>query len=360
MHKTRGTGRFVTRRHIIASALATTLLTGVAGSASAAGLSGQITLMSYSGIFQDEYVKTVVKPFEAAHPGVTVKYYTTGNSAQMLGTVRAQKGSPQVDVVIFDASTSLIGDKEGLLAPLPVAEHPVIADLAKQAIVKKGYGPAVTFDNLVLVYNKKKFQKTPTSVAALWDPKLKGRLGISAMPNIQGAALLAMVSKWQGQDYTKSVSKAVGKLAELAPSVQTFDPKPDGYTMVLNGDLDMATGWNARAQYFEKKNPDTLGVLLPKEGSVLQINTINLVKGAPNAAAAKAFIDYALSPEAQKAFTEAMYYAPVNPKAEISTDAEARTAAKRLDQMLPFDWAWEATVASKWTRDWRRRIVAGH
>ena len=360
MDNARGTGRLVTRRTVIASALATTLLAGAVGTASAAGLSGQITLMAYSGIFQDEYIKTVVKPFETVHPGVTVKYYTVGNSAQMLGAIRAQKDSPQVDVVIFDASTSLIGDKEGLLAPLPVAKHPVIADLAKQAIIKKGYGPAITFDNLVLVYNKKKFKTPPKSIAALWDPKLKDRLGISAMPNIQGAALLAIVSKWHGQDYTKSVSKAVKTLAELAPSVQTFDPKPDGYTMVLNGDLDMATGWNARARYFEKKHPDTLGVLLPKEGSVLQINTINLVKGDPNPAAAKAFIDYALSPEAQKAFTEALYYAPVNPKAKISAEAEARTAARRMDQMLPFSWAWEATVVSKWTRDWRRRIVAGH
>ncbi len=352
-------GRSLRRRGLVVGALALTLVAGAAVPA-LAEVSGQITLMAYSGIFQDKYAEAVVKPFEAANPGVKVNYYTTGNSAQMLGTLRAQKGSPQVDVVIFDASTSLIGDKEELLAKLPVSESPVIGDLASQAIIKKGYGPAVTFDNLVIIYNKTKFATPPKSISVLWDPKLKGRLGISAMPNIQGAALLAIVSKWQGQDYTKSVSKAVKKLAELAPSVQTFDPKPDGYTLVLNGDLDMATGWNARAQYYAEKNPDKLGVMLPEEGSVMQINTINLVEGAPNAAAAKAFIDYALSPEAQKAFTEAMYYAPVNPKAEISPAAEDKTVAKRMDKMLPFDWAWEAGVASDWTKDWRRKIVAGH
>ncbi|WP_102225270.1 ABC transporter substrate-binding protein [Acidimangrovimonas sediminis] len=360
MTKHRTSGNSATRRTILGGAL--TLAVGTLGGfapAQADDLKGTVTLMAYSGLFQDKYTEAVVKPFEKAHPGVTVKYYTTGNSAQMLGTLRAQKGSPQVDVVIFDASTSLIGDKEGLLAKLPVSENPVIGELSKQAIIKKGYGPAVTFDNLVFVYSKKAFPTPPTSIDALWDKKLKGRLGISSMPNIQGAALLAIVAKSLGEDYTKSVSKAVDKLATLSPSVQTFDPKPDGYTMVLNGDLDMATGWNARAQFYAQKNPDKLGVMLPKEGSVLQINTINLVKGAPNTPAAKAFIDYALSAKAQKAFTEAMYYAPVNPKAKISAEAGAKTAASKLDQMLPFDWAWEATVAGKWTKDWQRKIVPG-
>ena len=348
-----------TRRHLLGSALALALAAAAGLPVGAEDLSGQITLMAYSGIFQDKYIKAVVKPFEAAHPGVKVTYFTNGNSAQMLGTLRAQAGSPQVDVVIFDASTSLIGDNEGLLAELPVAENPVIADLVPQAIIRPDYGPAVTFDNLVIVYAKAKFPTPPTSIDALWDKALNGRLGISAMPNIQGAALLAIVAKSLGEDYTKTIDKAVAKLATLSPAVQTFDPKPDGYTMVMNGDLDIATGWNARAQYFAEKNPDKLGVMLPSEGSVMQINTINLVKGAPNTPAAKAFIDYALSPAAQKAFTEAMYYAPVNPKADVAPAAEAKTVAKRMDKMLPFDWAWEATVAAAWTQDWKRKIVAG-
>ena len=36
----------------------------------AQSLSGQITLMSYAGIFQDNYTKTVIEPFQQAHPGV--------------------------------------------------------------------------------------------------------------------------------------------------------------------------------------------------------------------------------------------------------------------------------------------------
>lgn len=321
-------------------------------------VSGEITLMAYASLFQDKYIQAVIEPFQEEYPNVTVNYYTTGGSSNMLGALRSQKSDPQTDVVIFDASTSLIGNQEGLLAPLSEEDVPNIADLVDQAIVQEGYGTAVTLDNLVIVYDTETVQPAPTSLEVLWDEKYAGRIGISAIPNIQGIALTAMTSAMVGEDYTKSIDQAVERLAELAPAVQTFDPTPDGYTMVLNGSLDFATGWNARAQFYAQDSDGALGVMLPEEGSVLQINTINLVEGAKNPEAAKAFINYALSPEAQTAFTEALYYAPVNAKAEISAETEKRTVATRLDQMLPLDWSWAATVRDQWNQAWRRRVIS--
>ena len=140
--------------------------------------------------------------------------------------------------------------------------------------------------------------------------------------------------------------------------MQTFDPTPDGYTMVLNDSLDIATGWNARAQFYSEESDGRLGVMLPEEGSVLQKNTINLVEGSDNREAALAFIDYALSPEAQKAFTEAMYYAPVNAEADVDEAARSRTAIDSLDRMLPVDWGWVATIRDEWNQRWRREIIS--
>src|SRR3546814_466220 len=164
------------------------------------------------------------------------------------------------------------------------------------------------------------------------------------MPNIQGIALTAMTASMVGEDWTKSIDGTIEKLAELAPRVQTFDPQPDGYTMVLNDTITIGTGWNARAQLFREQSEGRLGVMLPEEGSVFQINAINLVEGARNKPAALAFINYALSPEAQKRFTEAMYYAPVNTKAKVSEEALEKTALSHMDQMLPLDWSWVAQV----------------
>ncbi|MCJ8139044.1 ABC transporter substrate-binding protein [Falsirhodobacter halotolerans] len=336
------------------------LAAATAAPLSAQDLTGNLTIASYTGIFQDKYTAAVIDPFLAEHPGLTVTYASARGSADQLGALRAQANDPQLDVVLFDVTTALIGNKEGLLAPLTVEDVPNLADLVPEATVQEGYGPAVTFDNEVIIYNTDLVQGTPESLEVLWDPQYAGKLAVTSMPSILGTGLMVMTSSMLGEDYTQGVDQSIEKLAELAPAVQTFDPKPDSYTLVLNGTVAMATGWNARAQTYSNDADGKLGVMTPKEGTVLQINTINLVEGAKNPDAAKAFIDYALSPEAQAAFTEAMYYSPTNAKAQPSEDARARTVFGQMDQTLPLDWTWVATQNDRWNAMWKRRIISAN
>jgi putative spermidine/putrescine transport system substrate-binding protein len=347
-----------TRRRLLQTGLATIAMPSVLR---AQGLSGQITLMSYSGIFQDNYTKAVVEPFLAANPGVKVTYAPGGTSAQMVGSVRAQKADPQVDVVIMDVTTSSIGNIEGLFEKLTPAEFPVLDELAPEARAAGGeFGPAVTFDHLVLVYDAQNLKPPITKLADLWRPDLKGQLAISAPPNIQGLALTAMVEKMEGGDHRKSIDAAMRKLKELAPSVNTFEPNPDGYSLILNGVVKVATGWNARSQLYGDQSNGKLGTLLPPEGSVFQINTINLTAGSKNRAAAAAFVKHALSQPAQKAFTERMFYAPTNAKAQIDSKAMARTAAapESRANMIPLNWSDILKVRDQWNNRWRREVIS--
>jgi putative spermidine/putrescine transport system substrate-binding protein len=322
---------------------------------------GTITLMSYAGIFQDNYTQTVIEPFRKIYPNVTVNYAPGGTSAQMLGTARAQKADPQVDIVIMDVTTSTLGNTEGLFAKLTPAEVPSLNELDPDARAAGGeYGPAVTYDHLVIVYDAQALKPGLTSLKDLWRPDLKGAVALSAPPNIQGLALTAMVERMEGGDHGKSVDKAIARLKELAPSVQTFDPNPDGYSLILNGVVKVATGWNARAQLYSDQSNGRIGVLLPPEGSVFQINTINVVEGSKNKAAALAFANYALGQEAQKAFTERMFYAPTNAKAQIVPAALARTAAapEYRSRMIPLNWNEVLKVRDQWNQRWRREVIA--
>lgn len=347
-----------TRRRLLQTGLATIAMPTVLR---AQGLSGQITLMSYSGIFQDNYTKAVVEPFLAANPGVKVNYAPGGTSAQMVGSVRAQKADPQIDVVIMDVTTSSIGNIEGLFEKLTPVEFPVLEELAPEARAAGGeFGPAVTFDHLVLVYDTQNLKPPIAKLADLWRPDLKGQLALSAPPNIQGLALTAMVEKMEGGDHRKSIDAAMRKLKELAPSVNTFEPNPDGYSLILNGVVKVATGWNARSQLYGDQSNGRIGTLLPPEGSVFQINTINLTAGSKNRAVAAAFVKHALSQPAQKAFTERMFYAPTNAKAQIDPKAVARTAAapESRASMIPVDWNDILKVRDQWNNRWRREVIS--
>jgi putative spermidine/putrescine transport system substrate-binding protein len=169
-----------------------------------------------------------------------------------------------------------------------------------------------------------------------------------------------MVEKMTGGDYRKSIDGAIRKLRELAPSVNTFEPNPDGYSLILNGVVKVATGWNARSQLYADQTGGKIGALLPPEGSVFQINTINLTAGSKNRAAAAAFVNYALSQAAQKAFTERMFYAPTNGQAVIDPKAIARTAAapESRARMIGLDWNDVLKVRDQWNNRWRREVIA--
>lgn len=318
-----------------------------------------ITLAAYSGIFQDNYMAAVVEPFERANPDVKIQYYPAGSSASTLGVLRAQKAAPQIDAVIIDASVAKAGSDEGLFEKPDAAKMPVLAELSPRAIIAGVDAPAVTFDNFVLLYSPQKVVPAPTSWKVFWDEKYKDQIAFAAAPDIVGLAFTMMANKtWGGTSYLK-LETGIAKVAEMAAGVLTFDPKPDNYTMIISGQIALGCGWNARGQIYAAKSEGKLGVALPEEGSLFQINVIGQPKGIKNPDAARRFISYALGTEAQKAFTERMFYAPVNAKAQISAEAIGKTAStpERQAKMLDVDWLEVAKIRDGVTEQWRRRIL---
>ncbi|WP_158744543.1 ABC transporter substrate-binding protein [Acidisphaera sp. L21] len=314
-------------------------------------------LLTYSGVFEDNYTDVVVKPFQAT--GGNLQFVSGDSSATMLGQLRTQKTDPQLDVVIMDTTTAALACAEGLVEPLTPAMLPVLGQIDPQARAAGGTcGPGVTFDHLVIVYDAKAVTPAPTSLMAMWDPKWKGRIGMDAPPNILGLGLTAVLAHAATGDWKKA-DPAFEELRKLAPSVQTFQPQPDPYALILNGTLTWGLGWNARGQLYHDRSQGRLGVMLPSEGTIFQINTINLVKGAPHRDEALKFIAYALSAPAQKAFTERMFYAPTNTTAQIDPAAAERTAnaADNKAKVIPIDWTEMLKLRDNWNQRWRREVI---
>lgn len=317
-----------------------------------------VTLMAYTGLFQDRYTQAVIEPFQKANPGIKINYVASPSSAQMLGMLRAQKVAPQADVVIMDVSVAKAGTDEGLYEPLDPKAIPSISELYPNARFPNVAGVAVTFDNLVLIYNTEALKTPPTSLMALGDKTHQGKVVIPGIPDIQGLSLVAILDKVNGGTGTAgNFEKGIAAMAPIAPNVQTWEPKPEVYAPVINGQASIGVGWNARAQVNSDTSAGKLKAVLPSEGTVFQINVISLVKGAPQSAAAQKFIDYALSQPAQKAFTESMFYAPTNAKATIAPSAIERTAVKSMDKVVPIDWLEVAKVRDAVAEQWRRRVI---
>lgn len=323
----------------------------------------EITLIGYRSSFQDNYVKTVVEPFQAAHPDIKVTYYGVQNAAFALGLLRAQRDAPQADVVLFDLSVAKIAHDEGLLAPVDLARVPNYADISDIGKDLGAFAPPITYDTLSLVYNVAAFPNAPTSWTAMWDRAQAGKVVIPAQGggDIQAIALTLIVNRMAGQsDYRKGVRPGVERLVQLAPSVQSWEPKPDAYTVVANGTANLGIGWNARSQFYVDQTGGRMQTVAPTEGTVAQVNVISAIAKARNQAAAETFINYALSAEAQKRFSEAMFYAPSNRNTTVEASVRARIPLldpAQRDRLVPVDWIAVGALRDTILGPWRRQII---
>jgi len=335
---------------------------GVAGlflSVGTASAQTVVTIGGYGELFADLYKKAVIDPFNARQSEVKIEYYPIGGSAQILGTLRAQKAAPQMDLVIMDIGVSKAGTDEGLFDNIDETVSKHVADLHPQARLKGVAGVGFTLDNVVLMYDKEKVIPAPDSWEALWAKDRARKVVVPAPPEILGLSLTVIAEKMAGgTDFVASTEKATRKLGELSGNVLTFEPKPDPYTPIMTRQALLSVGWNARAQYFSSQPGSNLAAVLPKEGSVFQVNSLNLVKGASHAAAAKKFVDYALSPVAQANFSKAMFYAPANSKAVLPEAVASQTAATSMARMIPMSPLDVAKVRERVMQEWRRNVIS--
>lgn len=344
---------------VMISALALSACSGTSGGSGSSNPDAvEVNVLGYAALFDDQYTAAVVDKFNASQDDVVVNFVPAQNSAEMLGKLRSEASSPTVDLAIMDASVAHTGNQEGLFAKVSEADVPNLANVVELGQNADGFGPAVTFDNLVVLYNTEAVKTPPKGIADLWDAP-ENSVSIPAPPDIQGHTLTALTANNLGVDYKDTIEPAIEKLAELAPLVNTWEPVPDVYQPVISGTSQYGVGWNARAQYFADDSDGAMGVVQPDDGIGFQINTINLVEGTEKTEAAQQFMDYALSKEAQESFAEALFYAPVVSDAEIPEAVKDRVADSADPNIVDIDWIWLADQRDAWTEQWRRSVIGG-
>lgn len=325
---------------------------------SAAQAQETVNVVAFSGLFQEAYLKAVVRPFEAANPGIKVNYFGVPTSGQNLGTLRAQKAAPQADVAIMDVAVSKAGSDEGIFTKLTEEMIPNIADLVPEARNPEVAGVGVTFDNFAMIYNPEAVKTPPKALKDLASPDLKGKVAFTGMPDIIGLSAIMVLDKTLGGPGLQGrFEKGFEAMGEIARNIQTWEPQPEIYPLVISGQVAAGLGWNARSQLNAKMSNGRLVAVVPAEGTVFQMNTINLVTNGPSPEAAKKFINYALSPEAQKRLTEEMFYVPSNKKVKVDPETEKRTALSMMDKVVPVDWMGVAKVRDAMMNQWRRLVV---
>ena len=169
------------------------------------------------------------------------------------------------------------------------------------------------------------------SICDLFDPKYKGR--VTMLTEMRDS--VPMTLKCMGIDPDEATEEewldAVAKIDEAADSGQIRRFTGNDYIEDLrSGNVDFVLGWSGDAVLLQADDPN-IEFVMPAEGCMLWSTSMEIPVGAPNVAAAEAWINYVYDPEVQADIAEYVnYVTPVAGVKEILAKRDPELARNQL------------------------------
>lgn len=303
-----------------------------------------LKLVLYAGMMED-HVKGAVAEFEAK-TGVKVEWVRM-SSGETLTRIRAEKDNPKASVWYGGPADAYIAAREEGLLEKYVS--PNAAKIPAQFKDAEGYWSGIYVGLLGFGYNTKLMEEKkltpPTSWEDLLKPEFKGQIAV-ANPGSSGtsytvlATMVQLLGEEKGLDYMKKLHPQVAQY----PKSGTAPGQMAGRGEVLIG-ISFA---HDIVKYAKEGMP--LKVAFPSEGTGYEIGAVALIKGGPDQEAAKLFIDWALTKEAQELGQKyGSYQSLTNPDAK--NPPEAFELAKTKTVNYDFEWAGKSrtSLVEKWS-----------
>lgn len=157
--------------------------------------------------------------------------------------------------------------------------------------------------------------------------------------------------------------RAANLLSLMRPYVKKFHSS-EYINALANGDICLAVAWagdafQAKSRAKEANNGIDIDYVIPKEGTLMSLDSLAIPADAPHPAEAYAFIDYLLRPEVAAQNTNATNFANgvLASKPFVSPDILKNTAIypdeetmKRLFTVTTYDQATQKIVTREWVR----------
>jgi len=297
------------RSCVIAFALLTLLL--VAGCTSKrADTPKELNLLAWTGYEE----KSMIEPFERKY-NVKVNYKTFVGGDQMFALFTQSEGV--YDVVVVDPEYIEKLHAAGRLAELDPDDYSFndyfepFKIFPLSWIDGKLYAVLVRFGSNGLVYNTKYISSEDVkSYEILWDPKVKGKVGIWDwyLPSM-GVLSKSMNNSNPYEISDEQFSALNDKMKSLRPQVAAIHPTPPEMLSALASEqtwIVPAAGEWVAAILQQQGNPIDWSV--PREGGVMWIETLVIANDAPHPDVAKQYIQWMQTPEAQALLTQREAY----------------------------------------------------
>jgi putative spermidine/putrescine transport system substrate-binding protein len=299
---------------------------------------------NYGGRFTETQKRYAAERF-TQNTGVKVQFIDANPLDHIAKLVAARGRNVPYDVIYIDGDLQPDAIKAGIVQPVDPAVVSNLKNLYPQALNKDGYGPGMIFYSFGILYNAEKYKEAgipaPTSWADLWDPRLAGKIAIGELSHGAGRALLIQAERLAGGDET-TPEKGIDKIAEIKAhsyfsstvQLEALFPTNEIWVSVIAS----GRGWGLIDKGYPYK------FVIPKEGAVASVTTLEVVKGTEHPKEANAFINYVLDPPAQIGQAWEIPYGPTN-----KTVAPVVAAYPDLARKLP---GTEAEIEALYTPNW--------
>jgi len=266
--------------------------------------------------------------------------------------IKTEAGSPRADVVIggnsnFHTDLASAGVTQQYLSPV-VAQ----AGIDKKFMDPSDYWTGWYLGALCILYNDKRYQqeiapkgiKPPATWDDLLNPAYKGEV-IASNPATTGGAYLMMAaqifrlgSEQAGFDYIRKLNANVAQYTSGANG---------SIPLVSQGEAIVGFAWGHDTIKQKLQGNLPITVVFPKDTG-FEIGAASIIKGAPHLAAAQKFIDFLLSPAAQKINADNGFRYPVRGGVELP---QAMPPFEKLS-LAPWDLKAAAENVDKWKKQW--------
>ena len=265
---------------------------------------------------QEDWCQAMTKAFEEK-TGIRTSYVRL-SSGESLAKLRATKDNPEFSVWWGGPADGFVAAAAEDLLEAYVS--PNAADIPAAQKDASGVWTGVYVGALGFCSNKDALARLgvekPTSWEDLLDPKLKGQVAI-AHPASSGTAYTAV---WTQVTRLGGVDQAFEYLKNLHQNILQYTKSGSAPgQMAGRGEVAVSVIFSHDCVKFADEGMTALEVSFPKEGTGYEIGGVALIRNAPEPEAARMWIDWVLTAEAQNIGpTVKSYQLPTNPNATVS------------------------------------------
>lgn len=248
-----------------------------------------------------------------------------------------------------------------LIEPIPHELIPNLSNISKR-FSDPVYDPGLHYTvpylwgTTGIGYSRTKLPAAPTSWWDLWNEKHQGRISMldHARDTIETALLLLKLPV-DTKD-PEHLRKAKELLIKQRPLLKQYSSSTyvDGLT---SGEIWLAQGWSGDVLQAARESP-AIDYVIPKEGSLIWVDSLCVMRGSQNRPAALRFIDYLLRAEVAAEIANTVRYATPNQAARRFLDPSLANdtrvfPGREVESRLKFGTPLDEEADELWNQVWQ-------